>query len=252
MAAKLNLFFYYRSVIMKRISNSLVSVLMALLALGVLFFASCEQDPDPDPIDSNQLVVGPITAGMTKYYSLKTGAEVTGSNIKTNLWDISFTRTRMIQTNSGSTAAALSSGGEGGVWYTEKYKLDDVVFTDKVEGDALLDIYSQDVRKYVLSMSNVYENNLNVMTFAGYANETTQGAGDSNESGTALKTLAYDKKQFYLRESASNYPVTKRVYIIKHGDGARYSKIQITEYEYNSGAASDSYVVKFENLAVEP
>jgi hypothetical protein len=90
-------------------------------------------------------------------------------------------------------------------------------------------------------MSTTSENTLNVINFAGYG----QGEGTA---ASPFKTLQYDQKQFYIRGASSSYPVTNVVYIVKHGDGTHYSKIQVTEYEFNSSATSDGFVVKFENL----
>ncbi|MDR3342840.1 MAG: HmuY family protein [Treponema sp.] len=83
----------------------------------VTFSVGCGDDSSDDGggVNSGQIVVGPITEGMTKYYSLTTGEELNGADINTGKWDISFTRTRLIQTNSGDTAADLASGGKGGI-----------------------------------------------------------------------------------------------------------------------------------------
>jgi hypothetical protein len=87
---------------MKRIRTILSAALIAVL---VLFSAGCGDDSSDEGggVNSGELIVGPITEGVTKYYSLTTGEEVSGADIKTGKWDISFTRTRLIQTNSGST-----------------------------------------------------------------------------------------------------------------------------------------------------
>ncbi|MDR3114840.1 MAG: HmuY family protein [Treponema sp.] len=52
----------------------------------------------------------------------------------------------------------------------------------------------------------------------------------------------HNKKQFYKSKS---YDPSNRVYIIKHGDGEKYSKIQITDYESNTSEKSDTYVIKY-------
>jgi hypothetical protein len=99
----------------------------------------------------------------------------------------------------------------------------------------LLTGYTTDVTRWIKSMTTD-EVCVNVM---GYANETQTGAGETREEAPA--DFQYDKKQFFTSKS---YDPGNRVYIIKHADGERYSKIQTSEYERNTSEKSDTYVIK--------
>jgi hypothetical protein len=181
-----------------------------------------------------------VGEGEKYYYSLTTGEEVTGNDIKTNKWDIGFQRDRTILTNSGVTASELGSGGKGSVWYTEKTDFDAVTPDDAVK-DGSLTKYFADIKGWFYSMSSNKETTFNVINYCGYE------SGDGTSSDP-FKTAKYDQKQFYKRESSSNYPVTNVVYIIQHGDGKSYSKIQVSQYEYASSDATDTYVLKYEKF----
>jgi hypothetical protein len=195
-------------------------------------------------------------ANDTVYYSLSTGQQVTDSaGIAGNVWDIAFTRSttvwRMIMTNGGDTASDLGSSGAGGVWYTEKFDLDDVVMEDKVDPpEGILAPYTTDQKRWVDVMGSIRELNLNVMTFVGYANENAvDGSSAQPFSGTPEHEMPYlyNKKQFY--KSPGGMPpgfiATGRVYIIRHGDGTHYSKVQIY---YEPGDGKDVYSVQYLNF----
>ncbi|MDR2483767.1 MAG: HmuY family protein [Treponema sp.] len=219
-----------------------VFLFAAGFALAVL--AGCDTDePDEWTPKEGELKVTVDTETGPKYFSLSSGKEITDlSVIASKDWDIGFQRTRTILTNSGDTASVLGSGGQGGVWYTESADFDAAVQDDAVmTGDILDNAYNTDQLKYIYSMSRTTLNTLNVINFAGY------GSGTGTEADP-FKTFQYDKRQFYKGGGGSGYPVTNVVYIIKHGDGSHYSKIQVTEYEYNGSGPSDTFVVRYENL----
>jgi hypothetical protein len=190
--------------------------------------------------------------GGTFYYSLSTGQEITGDGIASDAWDIAFTRgengglMRTILTNSGVTASALGSNGQGGVWYTDKFDLDDAGMGDKAAEGVLAD-YTTDQTRWVQVMSPPATSRpLNIMTYVGYQNEEdVDGSEEHPLSGTeeASMPYLYDKKQFY-RMLGFTFPSTGQVYIIRHGDGEHYSKIQI---EYTNGDG-DEYDVQYLNL----
>jgi hypothetical protein len=48
----------------------------------------------------------------------------------------------------------------------------------------------------------------------------------------------------------AEFGLTHQVYIIRHGDGVRYSKIEITEYAFagSMGSATDTYTIKYQNF----
>jgi hypothetical protein len=236
-----------------------------VLACAVSLFLGCAQgggDPNYGG-EEKQLPGVSLSTGNTetKYFSLSTGEEVTGGDINTDKWDIAFRRTRLILTNSGDTAAALNSGGKGAVWYTDKTVLSEVVFGDQVvnpEGDfAILKDYTTDKVRYTrIDMQGPNTGTpsaltLNVMSYVGYRNEAT-AAGTQDDPFTSTDQAnpmpyLYNKKEYYA--SSGMPPVmsgTGQVYIIRHGDGARYSKIQIT-YEY-AQATGDTWGVTYQNF----
>ena len=219
------------------------STISFLLIVGCTLFFACPADSDRSDGEGN-LTISVSTGSGPKYFSLTTGEEITGDNIKTTAWDIGFQRSRLIYTNSGATAAKLDSHGQGAVWYTEQFVFDDVTSPDDaVTNDTtLLKGYTTDVSRWIKSMT-IDEVCVNVIGYVGYENETQNGAGDSRE--TPLASFQYNKKQFYKSKS---YDPSNRVYIIKHGDGVTYSKIQITEYESNTSEKSDTYVIKYANF----
>ena len=212
------------------------------IALAVL--AGCDTDKTNQwmPKEGEMQVTVDTTTGV-RYFSLATGEEIIDSaGIVSGDWDIGFVRPRTILTNSGDTTADIGSGGQGGVWYTESADFDAVVQDDAVtSGDILGNAYNIDIKRYIYSMSATSYRPLNVMNFTGY------GEGDGTQANP-FKTMQYNKKQFYSGAGGSGYPVTNIIYIIKHGDGSHYSKIQVTEYEYNGSGPSDTFIVRYKNL----
>jgi hypothetical protein len=245
-----------------------------VLACAVSLFLGCAQgggDPNYGG-EVRELGVSATTADGVKYYSLSTGEEVTGDDINTDKWDIAFSRTRLILTNSGDTAAALNSGGKGAVWYTDKTVLSEVVFGDQVvnpEGDfAVLAQYTTDQKRYIQGMGgSASELTLNIMSYTGYRNELEKDGKSSaaslgikdGEDASSTMPNTYDKKQYYkssgMVAGAPTWPSTEEVYIIRHGNGANYSKIQI-EYQYTAAnttaspptSAADTWGITYQNF----
>jgi hypothetical protein len=182
-----------------------------------------------------------LRAGEIKFFSLDTGLEVDASEAGTGNWDIAFERRaslfRLVYTNGGDTATALSSGGQARVYYTGKTDFDDVR-----PGDAkILSGYDADTKKYVAAMGSPEEVCLNVMTYVGY----TSGSG---AFGDAFGTpFLYNQKQFYTSPDMGVFQSTDQVYIITHADGITQSKVQIY-YEYDSSIPADLYLVLHEGL----
>jgi hypothetical protein len=219
-----------------------------LLGFLVLFcatalFLGCDNNPgDDDGYDLGDGTIGPVVVGTgeIKYFSLSTGEEVPDAQKGTTNWDIAFSRTRLIFTNSGASATTAGSSGQGGVWHTGKTVLSEVTsVNDKVEFAP----YNADVGKYIPGMGGgAVVANLNVMTYVGY----TSGTGTSTDPFAAPNK--YDQKQYY---SSSGMPPafssTNHVYIIQHGDGTHHSKIQI-DYEYDGDTPADVFTVEYENL----
>jgi hypothetical protein len=227
---------------------------LPLFCLTAIFSGGCGDLKDYSKT-YNELPLVEVT-NTTVYYSLSTGEQITSpAGIASDVWDIAFTRSatvwRMIMTNSGDTAADLGSPGNGGVWYTEKFELDNVGMDDRVDPpEGILAPYATDQKRWVDVMGSVRVLNLNVMTFVGYENENAvDGSSGTPFAGTPEHPMPYlyNKKQFY--KSPGGMPPgfisTGRVYIIKHGDGTHYSKIQIY---YEPGDGKDVYSVQYLNF----
>ncbi|MDR2257521.1 MAG: HmuY family protein [Treponema sp.] len=181
------------------------------------------------------------------YYSLKTGQQV--RDPATQNWDIAFERPRLIYTNSGQTAAALNSGGRGGVWHTERTDFAGTGRDDAVRDDPLYRPYNTDALRWIdgAMLRPAASRRINVMTFTGYTNEERKD-GRARDSAFSA-SFSYNKRQFYsARGMPPSYTLTGRVYIIRHGDGAGESKLQIRAYESRSRGDADRYVIVYQNF----
>jgi hypothetical protein len=218
-------------------------------------------------VESDQ--VGPVSAAndnmtwalneTTRYFSLSQGIELPALKSSTAEWDIAVKAEGgfcYILTNSGATAAALGSGGDGGVWFTDKTNFDSVTFADRVTDfsgtNAEYEVYTKDVIRYQAGMYALLGDSMNIMTYFGYE------SGDGSEgSPFDLSTDApfihpffeFDKKAYTYAGTTMPptwYP-TKQVYIIRHADGASYSKFQVSAVRYERGF---TFIVgfKFKNL----
>jgi hypothetical protein len=241
--------------------GKLLTGFMVLFCASALFLA-CPTEPEDDPNygkgEAKTLNISVAATDGTVYYSLSTGEQVTGDAIGTNAWDIAFKRSRLIFTNSGPTpeykgaddAPYVNSTGSGGVWHVEKTDFADVTDDDAVEDDSLYTPYNKDVVRYVTGMGgSAAASRLNVMTFVGYSNES-ENDGLSQEKNFSAP-YSYDKKQYYVGAGMPpKFDVTNQIYIIKHGDGSTYSKVQVTAYASNTadGASIDEYQIKYQNF----
>jgi hypothetical protein len=251
----------------------LTGFLMLLCAAAL--FLGCPTEPEDDTNygagDPKELEVTVTSADGTVYYSLTTGQRVTdAAKIAGKDWDIAFQRSRMIYTNSGDTAAAgaTGSGGLGGVWFTDKTDFDSVSDEDAVEttGDyAEYAPFTKDVVKYTSATAS---SRFNVMTYWGFAGGAGTAADPyktktptSNPPPADFVPYTYDKKNYISMTSmtgpnGAEFSLSKQVYIIKHGDGEHYSKIQITEYTSRSAdtaatppvLAADILKIKYQNF----
>jgi hypothetical protein len=230
---------------------------------AALVFAGCSESGDNGIVQWETLSVR-VEAGQTKYYSLKTGKEV--SDPTSTAWDIAFERgsgmgavARTIYTNSGASAAAAGSSGAGGVTFGGSTNFDSVTaITGDWRTGGEYGEFKTDVKKWVSASTDQndgVERRLNVMTYLGYP----VGDGASQATSYAARNIAppfddttkaydYDKKQFYTSGNMPpKYSLTNEVYIIKHGDGAGYSKIQIIEYSSTTSPSADNYTIKYQN-----
>jgi hypothetical protein len=218
-----------------------------LILLGCVFalFIGCKEEEDSPNLggDAKELVVELAAANDIKYYSLSTGAEVTGAAIESGAWDIAFLNSRKIYTNSG---ASKKGTGDGGIWHTDKTSFADVSSDDAIKNDPVYGAYNVDVKRWVAGMSAASESILNVSTYVGYDNEGTADGTTSDKAFSA--SYKYNKKQFYVMVSMQPLTIdpTLQVYIVKHADGTHYSKVQITEYE--RAAPKDTYLVTYSNF----
>jgi hypothetical protein len=212
-----------------------------------LFFSGCPTEPDESPVEDLGSLDDPITvlAGETRYFSLSDGQEVSDPN--SNGWDIAFEYNRLIYTNSGATAADLESGGLGGVWCTGETNFDTV---NSAAGADFSIAFTTDTKRYTnpaADMGAPTLNRINVITYIGYG----EGTGETPE--TALTDYQYNAQQFYvadLSEMPPSYTPTKRVYIIKHGNGTDHSKLQIDYMQSITSTSGNKriYQVKYGNL----
>ena len=221
--------------------------LTALIALPLL--AGCDNAQSSWEEMDGTFVVSVSEGGVSKYYSLATGTEVSGAAINSTAWDIGFVRTRQILTNSGYTAATLQSGGDGYAWYTEKFDddFDTVTFENRLVWAADNTDWGTDKLRYTYGQGGVINQVvLNVMGWFGYA----EGNGLSPD--TRYRTFQYGKgKSFlgpYTIDGTMQYPASKRVFVLRHGDGTRHSKVEIVSYTSESATRTDTFVVKYENL----
>jgi hypothetical protein len=219
------------------------------LLCAAALFSGCPGDLAEEPNyggDVKTLTVEAAAADGVVYYSLSTGEKTAG----TGSWDIGFRRSRLIFINSGAASEYpdVVSTGSGEVWHVTKTDLADVTTDDAVKDDPLYGPYNRDVIRYISGMGAAAPSRINIMTFVGYSNE------DENDGLSQDKPFAapynYNKKQFYSGGSGMPpvYTPTNQIYIIKHGDGSGYSKIQITAYESNTTTNTDTYQIKYQNF----
>jgi hypothetical protein len=235
------------------------------VALALCLAACPVETPEEEGFTVSLPINGNIAEGTweVQYFSLSTGEAVTGpARIASQDWDLALEAhdsSFFVLTNSGSSAERAGSGGRGAVWYTESTDFEKVGLEDRVtENLGSLEPYTTDQKRYAMVMSSAAEEYLNVMTYLGYPDS---GAAESN--GLTLETYfkrkepdstgmasyvpyLFDRKQFFsMQGMPPNYTPTYRVYIVRHGNGTDYSKVQISDVylEYDSRNMSDSIFV---------
>jgi hypothetical protein len=251
---------------------------LVLLCAAALFLG-CPTESDDGGSDGGvkTLQVTVTSADGVKYFSLANGIEVKGAaKIASKNWDIAFQRSRQIFTNSGATAGVFNSGGDGGVWFAadtddgEKKAFSQVTVDDAVSPTGAFSEYADfttDVTKYLSGMGGASPSRLNVMTYVGY--ESGDGSNSNPYTTTAYfppgvppagyVPYLYNRKHFVTMTQmmpSATYDLTNQVYIIKHGDGIRYSKLEVTYYESRSAdtsvdppvLAADIYTITYQNF----
>jgi hypothetical protein len=91
--------------------NKLTTLSLALSSAVILLASSCSKDNnDPEPVVS-KLTTKTVTDidGSTGnlYYSLSTGAQITGADTATNKWDLKFKSTSIF-VNSGTSGTGTT------------------------------------------------------------------------------------------------------------------------------------------------
>jgi hypothetical protein len=236
-----------------------------MFAAAALFFAGCsESDDDDAPVDDYSaatrfVVVVSSPASTILYFSFENGFTTPEAVANSTDWDIAFTNNRVIKTNSGVTASTLSSGGLGGVWYTGWTTFKNLT---ALPADAdFTKPYATDISKYVNASADAEhptgngmptsQNPLNVMTYIGYS------FGDGESDGTNYGTdghapfggYLYNADAFYkmVEGQMGVYEPTRKVYIIKHGDGSGYTELQIESMETGTNS-SRVYTGYYQNI----
>ncbi|MDR1315961.1 MAG: HmuY family protein [Spirochaetales bacterium] len=190
-----------------------------------------------------------------KYFSLSLGREITSQEIASTKWDIAIEAKAntfcYIYTNSGVSATAAGSGGQGGVWFTDSTDFDDVVFSDRVTDfstvNAEYEDYVTDVTRFQKGMSGAAEGPMNIMTYFGYAGGDGLAAEtmfDWSSPGPPMSPFfEFNKHAFSTCPGGMPPPwdETGEVYIIRHGNGQMYSKFQVNSLSF----ASSTYHLSF-------
>jgi hypothetical protein len=216
---------------------------------GCLFFAlsGCKNEADDGDEGGTELTITAIENGEPEYYSLSTGQKVTGAEIAGPGWDIAFGYNRMIYTNSGDTAVKTGSGGQGGVWASDSTRFSGVKSPDGADFTLPLATDATRWTQPAAEMGDPLPNELNVISYAGYSRGTGESVDDP------LTGYQYNAQQYYKADLSTMPPVfslTLRVYIIRHGDGEHYSKVQITSMDSLASTRGNRriFIIRYENF----
>jgi hypothetical protein len=241
--------------------------------LAALCFTGCPVEAEDEGGALIEASMPINTAGFSErhYYNLSTGEEVT--NPGGGSWDIALESSFgafFVLTNSGVTAAETepASSGLGGVWFTDSTDFGAITSADqKVVPAAGSEYapYTADVYRYAMVMAaEPVRQILNVSTYLGYPAEgyPAAGTGDGSSAENCFKRSdmrdmgsyrPYDfaRKQAYdMLGMPPSYTPTKQVYIVRHGDGEHYSKVQLSEVYREAGDPS-RFVMELRHEAVE-
>jgi hypothetical protein len=254
---------------------------LCFLTVFSLFITACPTEAeDDDTAGDNEVVITETGGGVrtleftvpadgVRYFNLGAGEEVTDqARIKSADWDIAFQESRFAYTNSGDTARGLNSGGYGGIWHTGKTDFDAVTGPDEkkegMDGGFDYTFLNEDTRRWLWRMGNCFERCLNVMTYAGYPNALNEGGSkdgltrETAYNATGMNFL-YNKKQYYINpplpdgglRMPPDFRATGQVYILRHGNGAEYSKVQITSFTRIYSPQSDKYKITWKTFDEE-
>lgn len=214
----------------------------------ILTLASCEQATNSSSNSgSSTLTTKSLTVTSTSaytYWDLSTGTEVTDP--ATQDWDIAFSSaTQGILTNSGATATALASSGAGGVWYAGTTDFDSVTSTS---GADFTEAFAVDT-----SVSVSTSNGSSTTTSTAVLNQMTKldyVSGDGSASNPYVNDASagvYDGEAYYAYNQGVS--ASGEVYIIRHGDGTTFSKLQVTSLSgLNTTTSTRDRVIKYANF----
>jgi hypothetical protein len=237
---------------MKRKANSLSAICCLLSAIfTAALFTGCAAEPEDRGGNLIEISLPIDGSGERHYYDLSSGAEVASPGMDN--WDLALEAhdgAFFVLTNSGVTAAELSSSGLGGVWFTDRADFGAVTAADQkvtpAEGSEYA-AYTADVYRYTMVMAaEPVKQILNVITYAGYPSgdglaPATRFEYNPPDQGNMASFVPYlfNKRQAYrMQGMPPNYTPTSQVYIIRHGDGQSYSKVQLSEVYLESGDPS--------------
>ena len=202
----------------------------------MLLFSACFDDGGGSgrkPVSGEKLITISRSGTNYVYFSLKNGTEVDSGKSNTTEWDLQIPAGTRILTNSGTTAAALGSGGTGGSVF-----LNTTDFSVDVDTSTLT--VTPDWGAYTSGMGAPSLGNFSVMSFPGYA------SGDGSV-GNPYATVNWSAHEFFWYPAMPPvFTMTDRVYAVKFGDGSGYSKLQILSTEYDT----DNYyiLIKYEEI----
>jgi hypothetical protein len=225
-----------------------------IFLLLALCFTACPVEPDDEWGGPVLNVTIPLNDydGEGQYYSLLTGKQVDPHSPDWDLGFYSIDNTPSIFTNSGATAELLQSGGQGGVWYSDK-SLEDAGPEDRKADGEYAD-YVTDVERWGKTMgAAAIPQRMNIMTYLGFPYGTGAEADpflphEMKDMGS-YEGYNFNKKQFYRWYSMPpKYSPTGQVYIIRHGDGAGRSKIRVGDIYLEGPYTHYVFEVEYDNF----
>jgi hypothetical protein len=204
--------------------------ILCVLLFSVIVFVGCDDSSsssDDDSITIQVSVTGSVYNSV--YFDLESESSLDESEAASQNWDLRFQASTKVCTNSGSTATEESSNGQGGVvLYSNQASASELDFTGT---------YNTDVEKYV-SGHGTTAYNFNTMSFPGYESGT-------GTTGDPFSSAAMDQAQFYTYDGMPPvYEMTGQEYVIRHGDGTSYSKLEFLAIEYSTETLSDNSTKK--------
>ena len=214
---------------------------MLLVVVLALWLVGCKENDDDGEEGTEVIITVTKDSGVYsyKYFSLEQGIELPEAVSDTQEWDLRFKASFRILTNSGATAAVdeCNSGGVGGVVFTGSTDFGVSVDTGTLNYGV---VGATDIKPWIQGMGPAAETLTNLMNFPGYVNGTGIETDPYRDGGT------WDQVQ-YCESSGMppTYIMTDRVYVVRHGDGAGYSKVQLMSLEYSTVGTVTTYVFRF-------